>query len=51
MFVADGAVIAASRNFVNEKKNATRHAEMECIDQVRARTQPSPNHGLVSTRR
>lgn len=27
-------IVAQGRNRVNEKKNATRHAEMECFDQV-----------------
>ncbi|GIY22144.1 tRNA-specific adenosine deaminase 2 [Caerostris darwini] len=27
-------VIASSRNTINETKNATRHAEINCIDQV-----------------
>jgi tRNA(Arg) A34 adenosine deaminase TadA len=34
VLVADGAVLAVGRNYVNEKKNATRHAEMEAVDRV-----------------
>ncbi|CAH1117285.1 unnamed protein product [Phaedon cochleariae] len=34
IFVHNGEVIALGRNTVNETKNATRHAEMNCIDQV-----------------
>nr|CAD7411940.1 unnamed protein product [Timema cristinae] len=34
VFIHQGAVIAQSRNSVNETRNATRHAEMNCVDQV-----------------
>lgn len=34
IFVLDNAILAVGRNEVNETKNATRHAEMICIDQV-----------------
>ncbi|KAK2703277.1 tRNA-specific adenosine deaminase 2-like [Artemia franciscana] len=34
VFVYQNQVIATGRNEVNETKNATRHAEMICIDQV-----------------
>lgn len=34
IFVYKGDVIALGRNTVNETKNATRHAEINCIDQV-----------------
>ena len=36
VFVYDGQVIGAGRNRTNELKNATRHAEIEAIDQVLA---------------
>jgi tRNA-specific adenosine deaminase 2 len=34
LFLYKGKVIAEGRNTVNETKNATRHAEMDCIDRV-----------------
>lgn len=34
IFVYKGDIIALGRNTVNETKNATRHAEINCIDQV-----------------
>lgn len=34
IFVHNNSVIALGRNTVNETRNATRHAEMNCIDQV-----------------
>lgn len=34
IFVYNNEIIARGRNTVNETKNATRHAEMNCIDQV-----------------
>lgn len=34
VFVVDGAVVARGRNTVNAERNATRHAEMNCVDQV-----------------
>jgi len=34
VFVNDGRVIASGRNAVNATKNATRHAEIECIEQI-----------------
>lgn len=34
VFVYDNEVVARGRNTVNATKNATRHAEMNCIDQV-----------------
>lgn len=34
VFVFNGEIIARGRNTVNETHNATRHAEMNCIDQV-----------------
>ncbi|KAJ8965899.1 hypothetical protein NQ314_003840 [Rhamnusium bicolor] len=34
IFVYKGEIIALGRNTVNETRNATRHAEMNCIDQV-----------------
>lgn len=35
IFVFDGEIIGLGRNTVNETRNATRHAEMNCIDQVK----------------
>ena len=34
VFVRNSEVVASGRNAVNRTKNATRHAEFECIDQV-----------------
>jgi tRNA-specific adenosine deaminase 2 len=34
IFVRDGAVIAKARNRTNELRNATRHAELEAIDNI-----------------
>lgn len=34
IFVHEGKIVASGRNTVNETKNATRHAEFNCIDQV-----------------
>lgn len=34
IFVYEDKIIASGRNMVNETRNATRHAEMVCIDQV-----------------
>lgn len=34
LMVYDNKIIANGRNRVNETKNATRHAEMDCVDQV-----------------
>lgn len=34
VFVYDGQIIATGANLVNQTKNATRHAELICIDQV-----------------
>lgn len=34
IFVYDDKIIAKGRNTVNETRNATRHAEMNCIDDV-----------------
>lgn len=34
IFVYENEIIARGRNTVNETRNATRHAEMNCIDQV-----------------
>jgi tRNA(Arg) A34 adenosine deaminase TadA len=41
VFVADETVIAVGRNYVNEEKNATRHAEMVAMDRLVA------THGVV----
>lgn len=32
VFILDGCVVAESRNTVNETRNPTRHAEINCID-------------------
>ena len=37
VFVCDGKVVARGRNRVNESRNATRHAEMVAIDDLRAK--------------
>lgn len=34
VFVYNSEIIASGRNTVNETKNATRHAEINCVDQV-----------------
>ncbi|KAL0573661.1 tRNA(adenine34) deaminase [Marasmius crinis-equi] len=34
VFVRDGKIIAKARNRTNELRNATRHAELEAIDQI-----------------
>lgn len=34
VFIYKGSIIASGRNTVNETHNATRHAEMNCVDQV-----------------
>jgi tRNA-specific adenosine deaminase 2 len=34
VFVYNGEVIAKGRNTVNETRNATRHAELNCLDQT-----------------
>lgn len=34
VFVYEGEILARGRNSVNETRNATRHAEFNCIDQV-----------------
>lgn len=34
VFVYNGEVIARGRNTVNETRNATRHAELNCLDQT-----------------
>ena len=34
IFVFEGEIIARGRNTVNETRNATRHAEMNCMDQT-----------------
>lgn len=36
IFVHNNEIIASGRNTVNETHNATRHAELNCIDQVNA---------------
>ena len=37
VFVRAGRLLAAGRNTVNQTKNATRHAELNCVDLVYAR--------------
>lgn len=39
VFIYKGAILASGRNTVNETRNATRHAEMNCVDQVLKRCQ------------
>ena len=34
VFVMDGKIIARGKNSVNESHNASRHAEMNCVDEV-----------------
>lgn len=34
IFVYNNSIIAVGKNSVNETKNATRHAEMNCIDEI-----------------
>lgn len=34
IFIYNNEIIASGRNTVNETKNATRHAEFNCVDQV-----------------
>ncbi|KAJ7581097.1 cytidine deaminase-like protein [Mycena floridula] len=36
VFVRDGSIIARARNRTNELRNATRHAELEAIDEILA---------------
>ncbi|KAF9257773.1 cytidine deaminase-like protein [Marasmius fiardii PR-910] len=42
VFVRDGKVIAKARNRTNELRNATRHAELEAIDQILADKELTP---------
>lgn len=37
-FIFRGEIVGKGRNTVNETRNATRHAEMNCVDQVLAMT-------------
>ncbi|KIY69315.1 tRNA specific adenosine deaminase [Cylindrobasidium torrendii FP15055 ss-10] len=51
VFVREGKVIARARNRTNELRNATRHAELEAIDQMLADTTltPTPTQYPLST--
>ena len=42
VFVFNGDVVASGRNYVNKKKNATRHAELEAIDELVDKVCASP---------
>ncbi|KAJ3553957.1 hypothetical protein NM688_g3350 [Phlebia brevispora] len=42
IFVRDGKIIAKARNRTNELRNATRHAELEAIDEILADKQLTP---------
>ncbi|KAF4615987.1 hypothetical protein D9613_011474 [Agrocybe pediades] len=42
VFVRDGKIIAKARNRTNELRNATRHAELEAIDQILADKELTP---------
>ncbi|KAG9126188.1 tRNA(adenine34) deaminase [Ceratobasidium sp. 392] len=53
VFVRDGQIIARARNRTNELRNATRHAELEAIDEIFANSTltptPIPPHPLSET--
>ncbi|KAF8597541.1 cytidine deaminase-like protein [Ceratobasidium sp. AG-I] len=53
VFVRDGKIIARARNRTNELRNATRHAELEAIDEIFASPSltptPTPLHPLSET--
>ncbi|KAG8770431.1 tRNA(adenine34) deaminase [Ceratobasidium sp. 428] len=53
VFVRGGQVIARARNRTNELRNATRHAELEAIDEIFANSTltptPIPSHPLSET--
>ncbi|KAG8680859.1 tRNA(adenine34) deaminase, partial [Ceratobasidium sp. 395] len=53
VFVRGGQVIARARNRTNELRNATRHAELEAIDEIFANSTltptPTPSHPLSET--
>ncbi|KAK0209276.1 cytidine deaminase-like protein [Desarmillaria ectypa] len=49
VFVRDGVIIAKARNRTNELRNATRHAELEAIDQILAETPKLSQHALSNT--
>ncbi|KAK0234259.1 cytidine deaminase-like protein [Armillaria fumosa] len=49
VFVRDGVIIAKARNRTNELRNATRHAELEAIDQILAETPEPSQYPLSST--
>ena len=42
VFVLNGDVVASEWNYVNTKKNATRHAELEAIDELVDKVRASP---------
>lgn len=47
VFVRDGEIIAKGRNRTNELMNATRHAELEAIDEILSKHPPKePNFAL-----
>lgn len=47
VFVRNGNIVAKGRNRTNELMNATRHAELEAIDEILAKCPPtSPNFAL-----
>ncbi|PCH41550.1 cytidine deaminase-like protein [Wolfiporia cocos MD-104 SS10] len=43
VFVRDGTIIAKARNRTNELRNATRHAELEAIDEILANKTLTPS--------
>ncbi|KAF7301297.1 Cytidine deaminase-like protein [Mycena indigotica] len=52
IFVREGRVIARARNRTNELRNATRHAELEAIDEILANPELTPTkdmHPLSTT--
>lgn len=53
VFVRDGQAIAKARNRTNELRNATRHAELEAIDEILSSAaltpQPPPPYPLADT--
>jgi len=52
IYVRDGKIIARARNRTNELRNATRHAELEAIDEILADKTLTPNvveHPLKDT--
>ncbi|KAK0436530.1 cytidine deaminase-like protein [Armillaria borealis] len=49
VFVRGGVIIAKARNRTNELRNATRHAELEAIDQILAEMPELSQYPLSST--